>query len=303
MAYVERITSGKKTFYYLGKTIRLGPHQWKKIRIKLGTKKPTREEVAAQLHKLRLEEYRTHNDKYIDAEKLEFIDDFKEAYNHFLQTVPKTTIEKEKADFLVRFTYNSNAIEGNRLTLRDTFMILKEKQIPSGALPKDYNEAINGRDAFEYLNKYNGKLTIIFIEKLNEILAKNTGVLYPGRIRFFPVKIEGTDFIPPDEKEVPRLLKELITFYYQNKRKIHSFVLACLIHTRFVEIHPFEDGNGRTGRALMNWVLMKAKYPKLYIPVKQREKYYRAIDYHNEKKYKESYNLFFDIMKEQLSTK
>jgi Fic family protein len=301
MAYVDKVKSGKKTFYYLGKTIRIGPNKWKKIRIKLGVLKPTKELIAKKLKELRLEEYKIYNEDYIDANKLEAIDDFKEVYQTHIKKLPKIVIEKEESDFVIRFTYNSNAIEGNRLTLRETYLIIKEKQIPTGAPPKDYNEALNGREALEHLKSYKGKLTIEFIEKINEILTKNTGVIYPGRVRFFPVKIEGTDFMPPDEKEIPKLLKEMIKFYHDNKNKFHPFVLACLIHAKFVEIHPFEDGNGRTGRALLNFVLMRANYPKLYVPVKKREKYYQAIDLHNEKKYKEYCNKMFELMVEQLN--
>jgi len=303
MVYIDKQKSGNKIIYYLGKTIRLGPNKWKKIRIKLGIKKPSKKLIAKKLKELNLKEYKVYNGDYIDSKKLEFIDDFKEVYQNHIKNIPRTVAEKEESGFVIRFTYNSNAIEGNRLTLRDTYLIIKEKQIPSGAPPKDYNEAINGRDAFEFLKKYKDKLTIEFIEKLNEMLTRNTGLLYPGRLRFFPVKIEGTDFTPPDEEKVPTLLKKMIKFYYDNKKKIHPFVLACLIHAVFVEIHPFEDGNGRTGRALMNWVLMKAGYPKLYIPVKKREKYYQAIDFHNEIKYKQYCNLMFEIMFEQMSTK
>lgn len=305
MAYIDKIKSGNKTFYYLGKTIRLSEDKWKKIRVKLGTEKPSKELIAEKLKELRLEQHNVYNEDYIDADKLEVIDDFKEVYINHLAKLPATIIEKEESDFVIRFTYNSNAIEGNRLTLRDTYLIIKEKQIPSGAPPKDYNEAVNGRDALDFLKKYKGKLTIEFIEELNGILTKNTGLLYPGRLRFFPVKIEGADFTPPDEKDVPKLLKEMVTFYYQNKNKFHPFVMACLIHAKFVEIHPFEDGNGRTGRALMNWVLMRADYPKLYIPVKNRQQYYEGIDLHNEKKYKEYCNKMFEIMVDQinLSTK
>ncbi len=303
MAYVDKLNSGKKHFYYLGKTIRLGPNKWKKIRIKLGTEKPSQEMIAKKLKELKLEEYKIYNADYIDANKLEIIDDFKEVYKNHLKTLPKTVIEKEESDFVIRFTYNSNAIEGNRLTLRETYLVIKEKQIPSGVPAKDYNEAINGRECLDYLKNYKGRLTIEFIEKINEILTKNTGVIYPGRIRFFPVKIEGTDFVPPDEKEVPKLLKNMIKFYYENKRKIHPFVLACLLHAQFVEIHPFEDGNGRTGRALMNFVLMKANYPKIYIPVKNRQQYYESIDLHNIKKYKEYCNKIFEILVEQLGGK
>jgi len=300
MAYVDKVKSGGKTFYYLGKTLRLGTNKWKKIRVKLGSGKPSKELIAKKLKELKLEQYNVYNEDYIDADKLEVIDDFREVYQNHNKTLPKTIIEKEESDFVIRFTYNSNAIEGNRLTLRDTYLIIKEKQIPSGAPPKDYNEAINGREALEFLKKYKGKLSLDFIEKLNDILTKNTGVTYPGRIRFFSVKIEGTDFMPPDEKEVPKLLKEMIDFYYKNRNKFHPFVMACLIHAKFVEIHPFEDGNGRTGRALMNWVLMKAGYPKLFVPVKNRQQYYESIDMHNNKKYKEYFNKMFEIMIDQI---
>ena len=178
-------------------------------------------------------------------------------------------------------------------------MIIKEKQIPSGAPPKDYNEAINGREAFEFIKKYKGKLTIEFLEKLNDILTQNTGVVYPGRIRFFPVKIEGAEHIPPEPKEVRSLLKKMIKFYYINKRKIHPFVLACLTHAQFVEIHPFEDGNGRTGRALMNWILMQAGYPKVFVSVKLRSKYYEAIDFHNMKNIKGYCEKMFELLMDQ----
>lgn len=305
MAYIDKVKSGKKTFYYLGKTIRLGSDRWKKIRIKLGTNKPSKLLIAEKLKELKLEELEIYNKDYIDADRLEVIDDYKEVYQNHIKKLPKTIIDKEESDFVIRFTYNSNAIEGNRLTLRETYLIIKEKQIPSGAPPKDYNEALNGKEALDFLKSYKGKLNIDFIEKINGILTKNTGVIYPGRVRFFPVKIEGAEHNPPDEKEVPRLLKVMIDFYYSNKKKFHPFVMACLIHAKFVEIHPFEDGNGRTGRALMNWVLMKADYPKLYVPVSKRQKYYEAIDLHNIKKYKEYCNKMFELMIEQinLSTK
>jgi Fic family protein len=300
MAYIDKIRSGNKTFYYLGKTVRIGPDKWKKLRVKLGTEPPSRELVARKLRDLNLERYKVFDDEYIDTHKLEFVDDFKDVYARHAKGIPKTVFEQEEMDFLIRFTYNSNAIEGNRLTLRDTYMILKEKQIPSGAPPKDHMEALNGQEAFEFVKAYKGRLNIPFIEKLNGILTKNTGVLYPGRIRHFPVRILGADFRPPEAEKVPRMLKDLIKFYYSNRRKHHPFVMALLFHGEFVRIHPFEDGNGRTGRTLMNWILMKAGYPKLFIPVKQRLKYYAALDCHNEDRLKDYCNYMFEVMVEQM---
>lgn len=299
MVYIDQVKSGKKTFYYLGKTLRIGPKKWKKIRIKLGSKRPSKEIINKKIKELKLEEYKVYNKDYIDSNKLEVIDDFKEVFNNHSKKIPRTVLEKEHSDFVIRFTYNSNAIEGNRLTLRDTYLAIKKKQIPSGAPAKDYNEAINGKKCFDFIEKYKGRLTTEFIEKINFILTENTGLLYPGRIRFFPVTIEGTDFNPPHEKEVHNLLKKMITFYYENKNKLHPFVLAALIHAQFVEIHPFEDGNGRTGRVLMNWILMKEKYPTFYIPAKNTQKYYDAIDSHNGKKYKEYLEKMFEIVLEQ----
>jgi len=299
MAYIDKIKSGKKILYYLGKTIRIKENKWKKIRIKLGEKNPTPEEVSKKLKELRIEEYNVYNQDYINANKLEIIDDFKEIYNKHRGKIPKTIIEKEETDFVIRFTYNSNAIEGNRLTLRDTYLIIKEKQIPSGAPPKDYNEAINGREVFEFIKQYNGKLTIEFLEKINGISTQNTGVVYSGRVRFFPVKIEGAEHIPPKPEKVRHLLQEMIKYYYNHKRKIHPFILACLIHAQFVEIHPFEDGNGRTGRTLMNWILMQADYPKVFVPIRLRQKYYEAIDLHNQRKIKDYCEKMFEIVVEQ----
>lgn len=298
MVYVDKVKSGKKTFYYLGKTIRLGPDRWKKIRVKFNTK-PSKKEISEKLRELRLEGYDVYNKDFLDADKLEVIDDFREVYLNHVDRLPKTVLEKEESDFVIRFTYNSNAIEGNRLTLRDTFLVIKERQIPSGAPPKDYNEAVNGREAFDFFKGFKGRLSVDFIERLNFILTKNTGVVYPGRIRFFPVNIEGADFKPPHEKDVIVLLKKMFRFYHDNKHRLHPFVLACLIHAQFVEIHPFEDGNGRTGRALMNWVLMKADYPKMFIPVNSRQQYYQAIDYHNERKFKKYCELMFGILLDQ----
>ncbi len=295
MVYVDVVKVKNKAFYYLGKTVRVGPNKWKKIRIKLGTTKPSKKQIAEKLKELRLEEYKVYNEDYIDASKLEFIDDLREVYQIRLRTEPKAVIENEEFDFVIRFIYNSSAIEGNRLTLRDTYLVIKENQIPQGAPPRDYNEALNGKEALDFMKNYKGKLTMEFMERLNEILTKNTGVIYPGKIRFFPIKAEGTGFTPPDNKEVPNLLKDMIRFYYENRRKLHPFVLACLMHARFVEIRPFEDGNGRTGRLLMNWVLMKAGHPGIVIPVKQRENYYQAISLHNEKRYGEYCSRMFEL--------
>jgi len=179
---------------------------------------------------------------------------------------------------VIRFTYNSNAIEGNRLTLRQTALILKDKVIPSGIQASDYHEAINGKECLDFLKKYTGGLNNKLLEKVNEILTKNTGVVYSGRIRFFNVKIGGSKHVPPPNEDVKKHLLNMYKWYSSNKKKLHPFELATLVHAKITWIHPFEDGNGRTSRAIMNWLLMKKDYPMFFIPVEKREDYYLTLE-------------------------
>ena len=107
MTYIDRIKSGNKTFYYLGKTIRIGPNKWKKIRIKLGTEKPPKELISEKLKELKLEELDIYNSDYIDANKLEVIDDFKEVYqNHIKKMV---NVLKKRRDYAYK---SINEIDG-----------------------------------------------------------------------------------------------------------------------------------------------------------------------------------------------
>ncbi len=207
--------------------------------------------------------------------------DLKESYKEWLKQIPKSVREKLNEDFVIRFTYHTNAIEGNRLTLRQTVLILKDKIIPSGVRAENYNGAINGRECLEcleYLKAYHGDLNRPFLEKVNGILTKNTGVVYGGRVRFFDVQIHGSNHLPPKHEEVKKHLLNLFKWYRANENKLHTFELAAVIHARIAWIHPFEDGNGRTARAVMNFILMKKGYPMFFIPFEKREQYYRAIE-------------------------
>ena len=106
-----------------------------------------------------------------EAEKLQ---DLKEVFNRWYGKLSHFERKKFENDFIVRFTYNSNAIEGNRLSLRETSMILTENIIPAGATPNDYNETINSEDCYEFMKKYNGEFNQKFLLKIHELLTKNT---------------------------------------------------------------------------------------------------------------------------------
>ncbi|HLC85699.1 MAG TPA: Fic family protein [Candidatus Nanoarchaeia archaeon] len=282
MTYIEIIKRGNKEYYYVTKNLRISINKWKKIRVYIGDKKPTKSEIrkyAEQIEKQAEQEGLKRSEySYLSEEDAETLQDLKESYEEWLKKTPESLKNKLYDDFVIRFTYNSNAIEGNRLTLRQTALIFKDKVIPSGVRASDYHEAINGKECLEFLEDYKGELNNKLLEKVNDILTKNTGVVYGGRIRFFDVKIEGSKHVPPPNKEVKKHLLNMYKWYSANKHKLHPFELAAMIHAKITWIHPFDDGNGRTSRAVMNWILMKNCYPMFFIPFEKREEYYMALE-------------------------
>jgi len=291
MAYIETIKRGDKEYYYLTKNLRVGINKWKKIRVYIGDKKPTKSEIqkyAKQIEKqVEQEGLKKSEYSFLGEEDAETLQDLKEGYKEWLKKTPESLKNKLYDDFVIRFTYHSNAIEGNRLTLRQTALILKDKVIPSGVRASDYHEAVNGKECLEFLKEYTGELNNRLLEKVNAILTKDTGVVYGGRIRFFDVKIEGSKHVPPPNEEVKKHLLNMYKWYSANKNQLHPFELATMIHAKLTWIHPFEDGNGRTSRTIMNWILMKNGYPMFFIPFERREEYYMTLEEADKENFKE----------------
>ena len=306
MTYIEKIERGGKNYYYLTKNIRVGFNKWKKIRQYIGNRKPTKEEIRIYTKVI---EMKVKNGGFVKRKYLyltdnnaEILEDLKESYKEWQRKLPTTARKKLEEEFVIRFTYNSNAIEGNRLTLRQTALILKDKIIPSGARAEDYNEAINGRECLGYLKNYKGDFNEKQILKVNELLTKNTGVVYGGRIRFFNVRIDGSEHVPPAFQELKRHLSNLFKWYSANKNKLHPFELATIVHAKLTRIQPFEDGNGRTARAIMNFILMKKSFPMFFIPFERRERYYESLELADKRDYSEYISVLLELIVDQINS-
>lgn len=303
MTYVETIKRGNKRYYYLTKNMRISVNKWKKIRVFLGGVKPSKAllgKTTREIEERSKALVKKSAYAYLSEHDAETVKDLKEGYNEWQKHTPVSVQKKLYEDFVIRFTYNSNAIEGNRLTLRQTALILKDKVIPSGVRARDYNEAVNGKECMDFLKQYKGELNDSFLEKINGILTKNTDVVYGGRIRFFDVKIEGSKHTPLKHEEVKAHLLNLYKWYSANKNKLHPFEFAALIHAKLTWIHPFEDGNGRTARAVMNYILMKREYPMFFIPSEQKEKYYLALEKADRDDYKGYVADMIDLIIDQI---
>lgn len=186
-------------------------------------------------------------------------------------------VKRLREEFLVEYTYNSNAIEGNTLTLHETAMVLEGITIDKKPL-KDHLEAVGHRDAFLYIQDL-VKNQISFSEYI--IKQIHTLVLMDrpddrGVYRRIPVRIMGAFHVPPEPVMIPELMENLIREF--SNKKNHPIENAALFHLKFEGIHPFVDGNGRTGRLLMNLFLMQNSYPPINVKFTDRKRYYEAFD-------------------------
>jgi Fic family protein len=284
MVYIERQERGGKRYFYVTKNFRIGVNKWKKVRRYFGSQKPDKDKFKQILDEIDTEA-KTKGwlkekaiFKHLSDSEVELLEDVKQNFTKWYGKLDEVSRKKFDDDFLVRFTYNSNAIEGNRLSLRETSMILSEDIIPSGASTKDFNEVINGKYTLTYIRDYKGNFGKKFILKVHESLTKNTGVRIVGGFRDSPVRISGSDWVPPTPEKVSGEIGRLLTWWRNYEKKLHPVELAGIVHNNMVRIHPFIDGNGRTSRVVMNWILMRKGYPMFYIDNKDKIKYYHAIE-------------------------
>ena len=183
-------------------------------------------------------------------------------------------------NLIVEWTYNSNAIEGNTLTLSETKVVLEGITI-GGKSVVEHLEAINHRDAILFLESIvdrHEEISEWNIKNLHQIILKDIDNLNAGKYRMENVLISGAKHIPPDYLMVPVQMQKLV--YEDNREWIHyhPVVRAALLHGEFVKIHPFIDGNGRTARLLLNLVRMSNGYPPIVIKKESRLAYYEALD-------------------------
>lgn len=194
-----------------------------------------------------------------------------------LRPFDNAALQKLQESFNVELTYNSNAIEGNSLSLSETKLVLEEGITIGGKTLKEHLETTNHRKAIDFVE------TLIKKPKLEEIDVLNIHALILDRIdphnagfyRRVGVRITGTTYSPPKAEIVPKLMKEV--YEMLNTKTKEPIETAALIHLKFVNIHPFIDGNGRTARLLLNLYLMRNNYPPAIIQKVERKKYITTI--------------------------
>ena len=206
--------------------------------------------------------------------------DAKKAELDKLRPFPPHTLKNLQEKLTLEWTYNSNAIEGNTLTLKETKVVLEGITV-GGKSVKEHLEAINHRQAIQYLQEILQKKENINeeqIKKIHTLILKKIDSDKAGTYRTENIFITGAKHTPPAHHLVADQMKEFTQKYKTQWQNLHPAERSALLHIEFVKIHPFIDGNGRTARLLQNFELMKEGFPPIIIKKEQRLPYYEALD-------------------------
>lgn len=258
---------GNQTYYYLEHTVRHNKTVEKREKY-LGKKIP-RDVDAIKAEFL----YSLYRSRWAPP-----IQRIKKAYELEKKEIPKSAVEEEMKKFSIKFTYNTQRIEGSMLTFRETADLLERGITPKSRPVRDIKEAEAHEAVFYEMLNTTKDISLSLVLYWHKRLLEHTKPDIAGKIRRHQVAISGSKFMPPSPVEVYPLLQDFFRWHGRSKKVTSPVELAALVHLKFVTIHPFADGNGRISRLLMNFVLYKNNFPLLNIPYEGRSSYYGALE-------------------------
>lgn len=204
----------------------------------------------------------------------------------------------------LEYTFESNRIEGNTMTLRETDLVINEGLTISGKSMREHLEVINHQEAIAYIKDLMQKNTSINereVLSIHNLILRGIHPEDAGRYRKVQVMTQGSSHMPPQPFLVAKEMEDFFIWYETNKNSLHPIVLAAEIHERLVTIHPFIDGNGRTSRLVMNLILLQNGYIIANIKgdYESRMQYYQALETAQTKNNKEDFLLFIAEMEKE----
>ena len=223
------------------------------------------------------------NDQIIQKRWFPQIREIRNNYTFEHEKISEIVQIKELRHFGIRFTHDSNRIEGSSMNLEDVRNVLQFNQTPANKPLEEIYETTNHMKAYENMINTNKDFSMDLILDWHKTLFEQTNTEIAGKIRDSDVFIVGSEFTPPDHELVEGLLKNLFKWYNSEKETLDPTLLSCLFHFRFVSIHPFKDGNGRMSRLAMNFILYRNKMPMYDISYKIRASYFFALERANMK--------------------
>jgi len=237
-------------------------------------------------------------------DQLEKVEEIRLDYKKILKKLTKFALKDLLDRFTANFTYESNALEGNSLTLKDVSIIMFENHAVKGKDLREIYETRNSRNVVDLIIKNKFRISHEDIIRMHKMLIKDIPI--QQGYKKLPNFLIGREMRTTLPESVFEEISGLIEWHNQEKNNLHPLKLAALFHGKFEQIHPFEDGNGRVGRFLINVILIKNNYPPLIIRKSQRMAYLKALENFDNKhtetlqrfmldKFKDTYKKFFKI--------
>ncbi len=283
MVFITRKRIKGRVYYYLEKSIRLPDGKITKISKVVSSFKKNELTKYAGLFLSKeknlfktfaMKNYGFHHP--LDEQEVGKIESIRVDYKRIIHKLKQNGNFKDLLDrFTVNFTYESNAIEGNSLTLKDVAIVLFESLSIPGKDLREIYETRNSRPIVDMLMKKRIKITHNDIIKIHSLLMKD--IDEEKGYKKLPNYILGSKLKTSPPERVHEDMDKLINWYHENETRIHPLELAASFHGRFLQIHPFKDGNGRVARFLLNAQLVNKDYPPIIIRKSQRVSYLRSL--------------------------
>jgi Fic family protein len=204
----------------------------------------------------------------------------KKAQLDAMRPLPAAAVRRLEEQLAVEWIYNSNAIEGSTLTLRETQLILETGLTIGGKSLREHFEVINHKEAIDYVEALAGgdePISPFHVRQIHKLVLTRIDDQEAGQYRTLPVRIAGADYQPPEAWQVPGLMDEWGDWLNGPALALHPVERAAQAHHRLAAIHPFIDGNGRTARLVMALLLIRSGYPPTIILRINRRQYYRVL--------------------------
>ena len=281
MSYLTKRRRGEKIYYYLAENIQLAKGRRKQLRKYIGSEKPSENKLQILMadfeKEVEKEKQKLHGFHYLTKEEIKEIDEInKQFWNRFKKENP-TIQEQFEQNFVNTFVFNTNSIEGSTLTPKEVELLLSENISPNKPLD-DVLEAKAAQKTLKFIKEYLGDLNQDLLLKIHEIYFNDTKPFIAGKYKTKQNEIRGSRFETTHPQFVLTDMKIFFQEYNKLKKELHPLELAAWCHWKLVRIHPFQDGNGRTARIAMNFVLHKNGYGMLDIKTKEKQAYFKSLE-------------------------
>ncbi len=281
MAYLARQKRGGKVYYYLAENIAVSQGKRKQIRKYVGTTKPSDSKLQILIsnfeEELKGEKIKLRGYHYLSAEEVEKAGSVNNGFWQRYNAVNETVQDQFDQNFVNAFVFNTNSIEGSTLTPREVELLLVENIAPNKPLD-DVLEAKAAGEVLKFIKTYSGNFGQDFVLKVHEMYFRESKPAYAGKYKSHDNRVMGSTFETTPAQFVITDMKLLFKEYEKLKKELHPLELAAWVHWKLVRIHPFQDGNGRTARILMNYLLHANGYGMIDIKTKEKQAYFKALE-------------------------